>query len=106
MSAPVVTSPARTTRSVVQRVSQATRESGSLARRASRTPSEIWSATLSGCPILTDSLVNNPLAMRSSVSDSDRKELRYLILCRRLGDQGILGSLAICLNGEIGFVPG
>ena len=38
-------------------VSQATRPSGSSVRTASRTESEIWSATLSGCPSVTDSEV-------------------------------------------------
>src|SRR5207247_5180461 len=51
-------SPATTTRPVVISVSQATRPSGSSARTASRTESEIWSATLSGCPSVTDSEVN------------------------------------------------
>ena len=39
-------------------VSQATRPYGSSRRTASRTPSEIWSATLSGWPSVTDSDVN------------------------------------------------
>src|SRR6266850_3556915 len=51
-------SPATTTSPVVINVSQATRPSGSSARTASRTVSEIWSATLSGCPSVTDSEVN------------------------------------------------
>src|SRR6478672_9142542 len=50
-------SPATTTRPVVISVSQATRPWGSSARTASRTVSEIWSATLSGCPSVTDSEV-------------------------------------------------
>src|SRR5437764_611392 len=54
----VVISPATTTRPVVISVSQATRPSGSSARTASSTESEIWSATLSGCPSVTDSEVN------------------------------------------------
>src|ERR1035437_3573719 len=57
-------SPATTTKPVVTRVSQATLPLGSVARTASRTASEIWSATLSGCPSVTDSLVNvNLLSM-------------------------------------------
>src|SRR5205809_5122402 len=40
---------------VVTAVSQATRASGSLARMASRMASEIWSASLSGWPSVTDS---------------------------------------------------
>src|SRR5437763_16478205 len=54
----VVISPATTTRPVVISVSQATRPSGSSVRTASSTESEIWSATLSGCPSVTDSEVN------------------------------------------------
>jgi hypothetical protein len=50
-----VISPATITSPVVTRVSQATRPFGSSARTASRTESEIWSATLSGCPSVTDS---------------------------------------------------
>src|SRR5918996_2771387 len=51
----VVISPATTTSPVVTRVSQATRPSGSSASTASRTVSDTWSATLSGCPSVTDS---------------------------------------------------
>src|SRR6186713_855210 len=51
----VVISPATTTRPVVMSVSQATRPSGSSRSTASRTASETWSATLSGCPSVTDS---------------------------------------------------
>jgi hypothetical protein len=53
----VVISPATTTSPVVTSVSQATRPLGSSVRTASRTESEIWSATLSGCPSVTDSEV-------------------------------------------------
>src|SRR5262249_39416334 len=56
-SALVVISPATTARSVVTSVSQATRLVGSAARQWSRMASLIWSATLSGGPIETDSLV-------------------------------------------------
>ena len=51
----VVISPAMTTIPVVTMVSQATRDFGSWVRMASRMASEIWSATLSGCPSDTDS---------------------------------------------------
>src|SRR3954471_18715773 len=51
-------SPDTTTRPVFTRVSQATRPVGSAASTASRTPSEIWSAILSGWPSVTDSDVN------------------------------------------------
>src|SRR6266566_1574382 len=56
--APVVISPASTTILSLTRVSAATREVLSWARIASSTASEIWSATLSGCPSDTDSDVN------------------------------------------------
>src|SRR3954452_23725050 len=51
-------SPDTTTRPVFTSVSQATRPVGSSRMTASRTPSEIWSATLSGWPSVTDSEVN------------------------------------------------
>src|SRR3982751_2944759 len=51
-------SPETTTRPVLTSVSQATRPVGSSAMTASRTPSEIWSAILSGWPSVTDSEVN------------------------------------------------
>jgi len=54
----VVISPATATKSVVTIVSQATRLFSSAARQWSRMASLIWSATLSGWPMLTDSLVN------------------------------------------------
>src|SRR5215208_1213681 len=61
----VVISPETTTRPVFTSVSHATRPAGSSAITASRTPSEIWSAILSGWPSVTDSDVN-----RNSLSDS------------------------------------
>src|SRR5207344_1954141 len=61
----VVISPETTTRPVLTRHSQATRPVGSSAITASRTPSEIWSQTLSGWPSVTDSEVN-----RNSFSES------------------------------------
>jgi hypothetical protein len=54
-------SPATTTRPVVTSVSHATRPSRSSVRTASRTESEIWSATLSGWPSVTDSDVKEKL---------------------------------------------
>src|SRR6266705_7092169 len=45
-------------RPVVSRVSQATRLAESSLRQASRIASEIWSASLSGWPSVTDSEVN------------------------------------------------
>ena len=73
-SAPVVISPATTTRSVVTRASQATRLRGSVLRQWSRMASLIWSATLSGWPIETDSLVKryrSALTENSSVGEGD-----------------------------------
>src|ERR687897_2205156 len=61
----VVISPETTTSPVFTSVSHATRPSGSSAITASRTPSEIWSAILSGWPSVTDSEVN-----RNSLSES------------------------------------
>src|SRR3954463_14498823 len=58
-------SPDTTTSPVFTSVSQATRPYGSSRITASRTPSEIWSAILSGWPSVTDSDVN-----RYSLSDS------------------------------------
>jgi hypothetical protein len=57
-------SPDTTISPVLTSVSQATRPSGSSAKTASRTPSEIWSAILSGWPSVTDSEVN-----RKSLAD-------------------------------------
>src|SRR5919201_3753709 len=57
-------SPDTTTRPVFTSVSHATRPCGSSRITASRTPSEIWSAILSGWPSVTDSDVN-----RNSLSD-------------------------------------
>src|SRR6266498_3547441 len=62
------------TRPVVRSVSQATRPLGSSARTASRIASEIWSASLSGCPSMTDSEVKRyrrPMTRRIIYSGSD-----------------------------------
>src|SRR6266545_3012015 len=65
----VVISPATMTIPVVTRVSHATRPSTSTARIASSTASEIWSASLSGCPSVTDSEENRyPLRIARSIS--------------------------------------
>src|SRR5215211_6787257 len=60
-------SPETTTRPVFTSVSQATRPVGSSRITASSTPSEIWSATLSGWPSVTDSDVNRNSLSESSV---------------------------------------
>src|SRR3990172_2161674 len=62
-SAPVVISPASTTKLSLTRVSAATLERLSCARMASSIASEIWSATLSGWPSETDSEVKRKLLM-------------------------------------------
>src|SRR2546430_5228480 len=76
----VVISPATTAMPVVTRVSQATREAGSLARMASRTESEIWSATLSGWPSVTDSDVkrNSRAGMATKAIAAAERRFRLL----------------------------
>src|ERR687896_412229 len=68
----VVISPETRIRPVFTSVSQATRPAGSSASTASRTPSEIWSATLSGWPSVTDSEVkrNSRAAMAQKATRS------------------------------------
>src|SRR4051812_47891705 len=80
-------SPETTTSPVLTRVSQATRPYGSSVRTASRTPSEIWSATLSGWPSVTDSEVN-----RYSFSP------RFSVICAQRLD-GCGGSVAAWRDG-------
>src|SRR5579884_3169557 len=83
----VVISPATTTSPVVISVSQATRPSGSSARTASRTESEIWSAILSGWPSVTDSEVKEKewLDMpRRLPLDADPADVLCVAQCRRL----------------------
>src|SRR3954464_13513279 len=78
-------SPETTTRPVFTSVSQATRPVGSSAMTASRTPSEIWSATLSGWPSVTDSEVNR-------YSFSERFVLIGWAATPRFGKRGEFGS--------------
>src|ERR1700677_418424 len=59
-----------TTRPVAVNVSQATRLEGSSVRQASRIASEIWSAILSGCPSVTDSLVNKKRSRLAKTNSS------------------------------------
>src|SRR3954469_24219500 len=68
-------SPDTTTRPVFTSVSHATRPMGSSLSTASSTPSEIWSAILSGWPSVTDSDVN-----RYSLSSIGAKSLAALRL--------------------------
>ena len=70
----VVISPATKTTPVVTRVSHATRPNGSSVSTASSTASEIWSASLSGWPSVTDSEVNRyrgPMVRRIIAAQSD-----------------------------------
>src|SRR5215207_9570025 len=82
----VVISPAMTASPVVTSVSQATRDEGSSASRASSTASEMASATLSGWPSVTDSDVKR---MRSCTAvphwGSERKKKGPTPCCRALG---------------------
>src|SRR5919108_2802846 len=80
----VVISPETTTSPVFTSVSQATRPVGSSDMTASSTPSEIWSAILSGWPSVTDSDVN-----RNSLSDIwfiDRERLAAPLPALSLGE--------------------
>src|SRR3954470_3823252 len=84
----VVISPATTTRPVVISVSQATRPSGSCARTASRTESEIWSAILSGWPSVTDSDENRNVRAAMSpgtLADADEPAEDHGVPVRRAG---------------------
>src|SRR5215210_8582587 len=94
-------SPETTTRPVFTSVSQATRPCGSSRMTASRTPSEIWSATLSGWPSVTDSDVNRnslslmrrgslatPLALLALLEvDHDRDPLERVALAEAVLDE-------------------
>src|SRR3954463_1041868 len=75
----VVTSPATCTWPVVISVSTATRLRGSCARSASRMPSLIWSAILSGWPSVTDSEVNRRRAtvLLSYVDDNVSRQCSH-----------------------------
>src|SRR5687768_2580427 len=87
--ASVVTSPARTTCPVVTSVSTATRLFGSSLSSASRTASEIWSATLSGWPIVTDSLVNR-WVLRRNCGDTSAPSRNFV--CKRVKKLGKTGG--------------
>jgi hypothetical protein len=58
--------------------------------------------------MLTDSLVNNPLAMRSSVSGFKAEKCAHPILTAGGGtNQGILGIVGNRLNGDLrGYLLG
>src|SRR3989304_1190749 len=80
MIAFVVISPATTTSPVVTIVSQATRPRGSCRRISSSTASEIWAATWSGWPPVTDSDVNrNSLMPISPVCEYGFEPTKYIL---------------------------
>src|SRR2546429_4201999 len=84
-------SPATTTRPVVISVSQATRPLTSSVSTASSTESEIWSATLSGCPAVTDSDVKRKSRPATAENLLDRQEPgdgRPLPVLLRVQDRG------------------
>src|SRR4029453_4224496 len=89
-------SPETTTRPVFTSVSHATRPVGSSRMTASRTPSEIWSAILSGWPSVTDSEVN-----RYSLSDKEGK-LRGRVVLLALDDGGGGADRAKNIDGQRG----
>src|ERR1700760_3023975 len=79
----VVTSPTTWTCPVVTRVSTATRECGSSASSASSTESLMASQILSGCPSVTDSLVNSRPSLTVSFLSLQlsQKKLVNQIIC-------------------------
>ena len=81
----VVISPATHASPVVTIVSQATRALASSARMASSTASEIWSATLSGWPSVTDSDVNR---WRSRTGGSGEGEWNRIGAPERAASEG------------------
>src|SRR5687768_8271962 len=100
----VVISPASTTRLFLTSVSAATRERGSCARIASSTASEIWSATLSGCPSDTDSEVNRKSLIAWRLprgGGKDTKNLSFPSVILRLA-----GKLPLPLLHALGSVLG
>src|SRR5437773_2282060 len=89
-------SPATTTSPVVIRVSQAQRPVGSPASTASSTESEIWSATLSGWPSVTDSDVK-----RNSRAAMARKRTYRLLEQQEEGDLELVGPRHRVLDGGV-----
>src|SRR5258705_13983169 len=92
----VVISPAITQRPVVTRVSHATRDAGSSASSASSTASEMASATLSGCPSVTDSDVKR-LRSNTEFPTGDwrgRKKARHHAAGPNAVDDGEAGKKA------------
>src|SRR5450432_3982895 len=94
----VVTSPATITTPVLTSVSHATRPLGSAARMASRTASEIWSATLSGWPSETDSEVNEKLLLICQIPCKLAKIVAMAAVELSLGETVVLGSARLYLD--------
>src|SRR5947207_4217559 len=92
-------SPATTTRPVVISVSQATRPSGSSRRTASRTVSEIWSATLSGWPSVTDSEVKRNSRVATAGKATRRPHRRRSLDPQEEGDLHLARTAGRVLDG-------
>src|SRR5215211_2642065 len=94
-------SPETTTSPVFTRVSHATRPVGSSRSTASRTPSEIWSAILSGCPSVTDSEVNrNSLSFISFMRLESVASRRAAALAVRLAAVALLALVEVDDDGD------
>src|SRR5581483_4850383 len=91
----VVISPAMWICPVIANVSHATRPCGSSLRIASRTASEIWSATLSGWPSVTDSEVNRRRYAISLGSFAPRRHVLHLLRRRRVDRNAERGELEL-----------
>src|SRR5690606_19946569 len=107
-SALVVTSPATRANPLVSKVSTATRATGSWARMASRTLSLTRSASLSGCPSVTDSAETN---LRMSVYSHMAIDTVGVAFRRaREGDARSVTALLTGIYGEwryfVGDAPG
>src|ERR1700754_3060798 len=104
----VVTSPATCTWPVVMSVSTATRLRGSCASRASRIPSLIWSAILSGWPSVTDSEVNRRRAtvlLRLSTTTSYRGQCSHPVVEKSPGWVAHSTSADLLIQQRGGLVP-
>src|SRR5512132_983185 len=112
MYSDVEISPATMTSPVVTNVSHATRHSGSTARMASRTASEIRSASLSGCPSVTDSDENRYAWLIAGEHSSDPRRPSHVVRDRsgrvttaRALDGEQLGEAVANRGRELGLGP-
>src|SRR6266508_4019242 len=89
-------------------VSQATRPAGSSARTASRTESEIWSATLSGWPSVTDSeLKRNSRAAMAGKATWRGTRCGRMVYLVAMGLVAVAAALAVAAGQpEISFWSG